>query len=67
MVIHKMMYKIDTPHLYVRDGVYYFVGRVPKELYMFSPFLPIQHSNGSSLGYWIQVIKIKFAAIKHFH
>ena len=32
MVMHKMMYKIDTPHLYIRDGVYYFVRRVPNDL-----------------------------------
>ena len=27
-----MMYKIDTPHLYLRDGVYYFVRRVPVDI-----------------------------------
>ena len=32
MVMHKMMYKIDTPHLYLRDGVYYFVRRVPVDI-----------------------------------
>ena len=30
--MHKMMYKIDTPHLYLRDGVYYFVRRVPVDI-----------------------------------
>ena len=32
MVMHRMMYKIDTPHLYLRDGVYYFVRRVPIDI-----------------------------------
>ena len=32
MVMHKMMYKNDTPHLYLRDGVYYFVRRVPVDI-----------------------------------
>ena len=32
MVMHKMMYKIDTPHLYIRDGVYYFVRRIPVDI-----------------------------------
>ena len=26
------MHKIDTPHLYLRDGVYYFVRRVPVDI-----------------------------------
>ena len=30
-----MMYKIDTPHLYLRDGVYYFVRRVPVDIRFF--------------------------------
>ena len=30
--MHKMMYKIDTPHLYLRDGVYYFVRRIPVDI-----------------------------------
>ena len=32
MVMHKMMYKIDTLHLYIRDGVYYFVTRIPVDI-----------------------------------
>ena len=32
MVMHKMMYKVDTPHLYIRDGVYYFVRRIPVDI-----------------------------------
>ena len=32
MVMHRMMYKIDTPHLYIRDGVYYFVRRIPVDI-----------------------------------
>ena len=28
-VMHKMMYKNHVPHLHVRDGVYYFVRRIP--------------------------------------
>ena len=27
-----VMYKIDTPHLYKRDGVYYLVRRVPIDI-----------------------------------
>ena len=32
MVMHKMMCKIDIQHLYIRDGVYYFVRRIPKDI-----------------------------------
>ena len=30
--MHKMMYKNHTPHLHIRDGVYYFVRRVPVDV-----------------------------------
>ena len=30
--MHRMMYKIDIPHLYIRDGVYYFVRRIPVDI-----------------------------------
>ena len=30
--MHKIMCKIDTPHLSIRDGVCYFVRRVPVDI-----------------------------------
>jgi len=70
MVMHKMMYKIDTPHLYKRDGVYYFVRRVPVDIrsYYSSNRISMSlktKSLANLIVLWSQLINVPAAIIVH--